>query len=303
MKGSCLPNVIIGGTNKAGTTSVFRYLSDHPQVCGSKVKETGFFIRTPKKHIDSDVSDLGKYFDHWQPGQKIRVEASTGYLARGEVVIPRIQAILESPKIIFVLRSPADRLFSYYNFHVSRSSIPTTISFERFVDLSMSFDEQEMMAKELPIEERHLAALQHGIYSRYLKKYIDVFGVDLVKIMFFDDLQRDCEVFMRAISSFLAIDENFYGQYRFEIENETFFSRRQWLRSVAEFLNRILEPYLRQRPRAKRVLVRTYKKFNLEHRGYSSISNQVREKLESYYTPHFEELEQLLGMRVPETWR
>ena len=121
--------------------------------------------------------------------------------------------------------------------------------------------------------------------------------------MFFDDLQRDCEDFMRAISSFLAIDENFYEHYSFEIENETFFSRRKWLFGVAEFLNRNLEPFLRQRPKVKRALVRLYKKLNVEQRGYSSISDPVREKLGNYYAPHLEALEQLLETRVPENWR
>ena len=40
-----LPNVIIGGTQKAGTTSLFRYLADHPSVCPSSIKEVDFFLK------------------------------------------------------------------------------------------------------------------------------------------------------------------------------------------------------------------------------------------------------------------
>ena len=298
-----LPNFIIGGTNKAGTTSLFRYLSDHPEVCGSRVKETGFFLHEITGDQAKDRLHLGRYFDHCRSGCPIVMEASTAYLAHAGSVIPAIIGLLDAPKMMFMLRAPAERLYSYYNFHVGKLSIPSTVSFEHYVNMCMKFDAGRMDAQQAPFEARHLDALRFGNYAGHLKLYLEHFPRGNIKIALFDELQSDPKQFMLTVSDFLGIDKRFYETYQFSKSNATFSSRNEHLHRLAVFMNRKLEHVLRQKPALKAAVVRMYKKFNMAKLGYSSMPLDIRVKLLRYYEPDMLQLEKVLGSALPGTWR
>ena len=116
-----LPNALIIGAAKAGTTSLFDWLSQHPAVAPSRIKEV-------------------KYFDHnWSRGpawyraqfspkrHDVILEASPNYLWNG-FVPTRVRALLGSPKLIVLLRDPVDRAYSHYAMKVREGS--ETLSFE-----------------------------------------------------------------------------------------------------------------------------------------------------------------------------
>ncbi len=91
-----LPNFIIGGTLKAGTTSVYTYLNSHPHICGSSTKETRFFN---KKYTDNKPIDIKTYSSYFNKclsvnEQKIVFEASPQYLEGGEKVAKRINKLI-----------------------------------------------------------------------------------------------------------------------------------------------------------------------------------------------------------------
>src|SRR6185503_15252511 len=107
-----LPNLIIGGVHKAGTTSVFTYLSQHPDVCASSVKEIGFFM--PLKYGEQlpSLQEYAQYFSNCVSSKRYLLEASPSYIYGKEVIAERIKKELGvSIKLIFILRNPADRLF------------------------------------------------------------------------------------------------------------------------------------------------------------------------------------------------
>lgn len=297
-----LPNLILGGTNKAGTTSVFRYLSDHPEVCGSNVKETGFFVDNYSGVIDQDRKALGKYFSHCSAEKKIRVEASTSYLALGEVAIPRIQELLDEPRILFILRSPIDRIYSYFNFHSSHLAIPQSISFEQYLQLCQKYDARKIDAKSAPFDEWHLKALAFGKYSRFLNRYTKAFPADHVKTMFFDDLKRDPESFMKEVSKYTGIDTAFYDGYHFTKANVTFSSSHQGMHRFAILLNRKLERFLRQRPAIKSKLVSAYKSINAAEHGYNQMLPETKALLRDYYAGSNSELAKMINRPLPDRW-
>jgi hypothetical protein len=302
-QGMNLPNLIIGGTNKAGTTSVFRYLSDHPQVCGSSVKETGFFVHQYTGNFDQDSQTLGSYFAHCTNCEKIRVEASTGYLALGEEAIPRIKRLLGDPRILFILRNPVERIYSYYNFHSAQLNIPQSISFEKYLDLCSLYDSGKIKMGEVPFDEWHLKALSFGSYSGFLNNYIDAFPAGCIKVMLFDDLKVDPASFMKAVCDFSAIDPALFDGYDFEKSNVTYSSKSHGLHRVARMVNRKLERILRQRPSLKSRLVNIYKRLNMAQQGYCEMSPQAGALLKQYYAESNRELEKTLGYTLPPGWQ
>lgn len=297
-----LPNFIIGGTNKAGTTSVFRYLSDHPEVCGSSVKETGFFVRECSGDSSKEKVKLSRYFAHCDGNAKIRVEASTSYLALGQEAIPRIREILGEPRILFILRNPIDRIYSYFNFHAGHLSIPDTVSFEEYLLLCQKYNSGEIGAEQVPFDEWHLRALAYGRYSEFLKDYLREFSVEKVKVMFYEDLKKDPKSFMKEISEYAEIEAEFYDNYGFEKANVTFSSKSQALHKFAVSINRGLESFLRQRPFLKSKLVAAYKKINMAKQGYNEMLPETRVFLKKYYSDSNRNLEKIIGRPLPGGW-
>ncbi len=103
-----LPNLIIAGINKSGTTSIYRYLADHPECCGSKIKETCFYLGK-----NDEVSGYEKYFEDCND-EKVVFEATPGYFYCGDTIAYKIKKQIKEVKIIIALRNPTDRLYSYY---------------------------------------------------------------------------------------------------------------------------------------------------------------------------------------------
>src|SRR5690242_13037086 len=96
---SNLANFIIAGTEKAGTTSVFTYLSAHPSVCGSIVKETDFFRDSYTGDHPKDIAKYAHFFERCASNSPIVMEASPGYLGCGEQVAIRIHALIPHAKL------------------------------------------------------------------------------------------------------------------------------------------------------------------------------------------------------------
>ena len=102
------------GAPKAGTTSLFYYLTEHPQIYPSKFKETRFFL-DEKLYNKGFQFYLEKYFPKSE-NYKIRGEGTPAYLGNCEIVAPRIKKTLEGnePKFIIILRDPVERAWSNY---------------------------------------------------------------------------------------------------------------------------------------------------------------------------------------------
>jgi len=298
-----LPNFLIGGTNKAGTTSVFRYLSEHPDVCGSNVKETGFFVNKNTGNYEQDRAQLGKYFAHCSPDQKVIVEASTSYLALADEAIPRIKMLLGEPKVMFILRNPIDRIYSYFNFHKGHLSIPEHVSFERYLELCRLYDAGALEASEASFDEWHLKAPGYGRYSHYLKMYLEQFHEKNINVLFFDDLKKDPKAFMLNVCRFVGISSSFYNDYEFQKTNVTFSSKNKVLHQVAVTLNRSMERFLRQTPELKARMVTIYKRLNMAKQGYDDMLPVTRMALRDYYAESQQELASMLKQPLPKEWK
>src|SRR5512138_3408888 len=179
--------VIIGGTNRAGTTSLFQYLGAHPDVRISEYKETRFFLdedyRAPVNYRYGD-EPLEKYYSLFGSGPgSVYVEASTDYLYSPGTP-RRVMESLGPVKWIFVLREPVDRLVSWYHFGKQTGLLPTDISLEEY--LSRLLD-----AGERPNRELIYRTLEQGRYSDYLPAYYDIFGKENVLLLPFGLLQNE----------------------------------------------------------------------------------------------------------------
>ncbi len=293
---------IIAGTEKAGTTSLYVYLGEHPELCASARKETDFF-----RQMDADGSlsldGYEKRFAHCSDTGSIRMEASPAYLGEAPTVAPRMASVLPDAQLLFILRNPVERLHSSYHFHVGRLNIDESVSFRTYVDRCLAYDSGAASAAELGLDPWYLKVLRYGRYSEFLKVYFSSFPPANIRVMFFEDLRDDPQAFMRELSGFLGIDATFWDTFEFRRQNVTFSAGNKLLHRFALDVNNRAEPYLRRVPWLKTSLVALYKRLNQVGEGYSPMADDVWRKLQAYYAPSNDALSELLGRSIPSSWR
>lgn len=290
-----LPNLIIAGTLKAATSSVFGYLSSHPAVCGSSVKETLFFLKDYTGDRNEDIKFYSKYLDRCSPDAAVAVEATPGYLEGAEVAARRIRQLLPAVRLLFILRNPIDRFYSYYNFHRGQLTPGFGgLSLRAYMEKCISYSSNKAAPNELGLAAEHPRALEVGRYAEYLKEYYEVFPREQITVMFYEHLKSDVSGFMAGLCDILGIDAEFYKDYAFNKVNVTAYARIKYLHKVALSVNRRLEGFLRQRPAIKGKIVSVYKFLNQKQEGYPDMDEADRRMLEDYYAPSNRELADLL---------
>ncbi len=290
---------IIGGTIKGATSSLFNYIAAHPQVCGSRVKETYFFSQAYSGDIEEDYQKYAAFFDP-EPENTVLMEASPNYLAYKENVAPRIKQLFPDVKILFVLRNPVDRLYSHFNFAKGKLQLPQEMSFEVFVEHCQRFNDAEITAAEAGIVETHLRAVEIGNYGRYLKNFYADFKTENIKVMFFEELSIDPLEKLEEISEFIGVSASFYANFANTKANVSFSARVKFLHYIVLLANRLLEPVLLRRPELKHRLVRLYKFFNQNKQSFVPMKEETREKLLDYYAPSNAIVKSLLnGQKMP----
>jgi hypothetical protein len=296
-------NFIVGGTEKAGTTSVFDWLSTHPQVCASSKKETDFFREGFTGELAGDAERYARFFERCDPGVPVLMEASPGYLGEAAKVAPRMRALAPEAKVLFILRDPIDRLNSSYHFHRGKLNLPQSLTFGDYVGRCMDFDQGAKGAQELGIDEWYLKVLRFGCYADFIALFRAQLPPANVKIMFFEALREDERAFMVELSGFLGIDGGYWTQFEFRKSNVTFSGRNKLLHRAAMRLNALTEPAMRRYPGLKQSIVRAYKAVNQEREGYDPMAPEVRERLIGFYGPGVATLQHQLTAPMPESWQ
>lgn len=283
-------HLLLAGTEKSGTTSVYLYLNAHPQVAGSVRKETDYF-RSPPSHSLADYEAL---FPGARPGQ-LRMEASPGYLAESGVAAPAIAALIPDARLLFILRDPIDRLLSGFVFHKSRFHIPEAMSFDDYIALCMRFERGELGLAEAGLKEWHLRVPDAGRYAQHLRDYYRHFSREQIKVMTLEALQHDPRAFMEEVCAWVGLDAAFYRNFDFIRANVTFSPRRAWMQQLGLRVNVWMEPFFNRYPGVKQTLLGWYKRINGRQEEKPRMSADTVALLVDYYAPDVAELIETAG--------
>ncbi len=203
---SVIPNFFIVGAPKAGTTSLYEYLSRHPEVfMPATIKEPDYFsheeiLQQPLYYKTTHITDAQKYRALFAEveGQKAVGEASVSYLFYPGTA-KKIYDFNPRAKILISLREPVERAYSHY------------LMDERLGLLEASFEDivyRKIKHKHADMYYQQIVSL--GEYAGQITRYLNLFGPDQVKVLFYDDLKADPKGVMKSIFKFLEIDENFF---------------------------------------------------------------------------------------------
>ena len=212
-------HAIIAGVNKCGTTSVFRYLAQHPQVSASRVKETRYFVKDSKSKDQKSYSDYLEYFRHDVEQGRLLLEASPTYFTSGTEIGAQIRRLLPDARIVVLLRNPVERLISYYRstlvYDNYANEFVRKLNFSEFVDLAIDAVESDARGGSRELEFRR--AIGQGNYARHLREFGEQFREDQIRYFFFEDLVENTKRTMKDVSDFLEIDNEFFDNYEFSV--------------------------------------------------------------------------------------
>jgi hypothetical protein len=196
-----MPNFIMIGVAKAGTTSFFHYLDEHPQIYMAPIKATNYFgyedARDWKWDDEGDAPMIRNFPVRTLEEYEASFAGATNELAIGEAspqyfrcptAAQRIHDTLPNVKLILSLRNPAERAFSGFMMRTRRG------------------EAVKGYQEELTIESSHV---KEGFYYQRLKRYLDLFPREQIKIYLFDDLKKDAAGIIRDVYGFLGVDTSF----------------------------------------------------------------------------------------------
>ena len=130
--GGPVANAIIAGVNKAGTTSLFVTLGQHPDIAPASVKETKYFLPTRWGQPLDPRAVYETYWDH-AGAAPVRLEATPAYFSGGRALVAKVREVCGAPKIVVVLREPVGRLLSYSAFQQALLRIPDTTTLDEYL--------------------------------------------------------------------------------------------------------------------------------------------------------------------------
>lgn len=205
-----LPDFIIIGANKAGTTSIADYLNQNPEIKISDVKEPMFFSSTPMTitSIRKDASLANPYhavtldeysnmFKSYRKETKIFGEASTAYLANPYASVIMMKKLVPDVKIIAILREPVSRAVSAYKMCLGQG-----IEDKTFHEIVMESDTKKTILKGGHGVKEYI---RNGLYSQLLELYLEFFDRSQILILDYDELKKHPNIFMDEISKFIGV--------------------------------------------------------------------------------------------------
>ena len=264
-----LPDFIIIGAGRAGTTALYSYLIQHPSIvaasnynklgtAGTASADLHFFEYMTSNNVQWYKSHFPILFSKSNNHKNFLItgEFTSTYMHHPDVP-QRIFNLLPKIKLIVVLRNPVDKAYSTY-YQQFRFGEITTL-FEDIIDaelrrINLNKDFPELNSNN-PNFENFVAQniIRHAIYADYLETWLEIFNREQILILNSDDLKQSTKETLRQVFNFLNVSN-------YDIADTS------PVRPVGVLAKK-----------------------------YPSISKSTREKLIEFYKPHNQRLNKLLG--------
>ena len=271
--------LFIVGAPKSGTTSLYHYLKEHPEIYMSKEKELDFFSHEELGELityykSNPITSHKDYLLQFEgvTNEKILGEGSVSYLFYPETPC-KISKYNPNAKIIIMLRNPIYRAFSHYlmDYKLGLVNIP----FEQVLNQKHKIYYQQF--------------IEIGFYYQQVKRYLDVFGQENVHIIKYGDFKNHTFNEVRKVFDFLNINSTYSPNVI--IHNKFMMPKQSWVRKFYSLVwaRRMLSFLLPNK------VIETLKDF-LFKQGKPKLSDDLKNELLQLYNEDIGLLEGLLNM-------
>ncbi len=211
MATGCKPNFFIVGMPRSGTTSMYTYLKQHPDIYLAVYKEPHFFCKDLTQS-SYNIQDPGLYdslFTH-AGDKKCIGEGSVWYLT-SKIAAKEIKKFNPLAKIIIMLRNPIGMIYSLHGLYVRTKN-------EDITDFPTALALQTDRMKGLSIPKtcyfpEGLFYTEVARYYQKIKRFMDIFGRENLHVVIFDDFSKDTPQAYRDTLEFLEVNPDFPAEF------------------------------------------------------------------------------------------
>jgi Sulfotransferase domain len=288
-----LPNFLIVGAAKSGTSSLYEYLSQHPDVYLCPVKEPCYFSDGNPHLVRTDL-EYEALFDG-RTSEKAVGEASASYLYDPEAP-GKIKALLDGVKIIIILRNPVNRAYSQWS-QIFYQLGYEKLSFENALEAEDDRISQGKFGETSPFYYGLYRYFHAGLYHDQVKRYFDTFDRERVQVHIFEEFIKDPIRTCKEIFTFIGVDPDFIPVT--EKHNVAAAFRvgilHKFLLSPPAFLVQLYQAFPMKSKLFIYNVARSIFRMNLQEVSRPPMKKHIRDRLLEKYWKNIEQLEVLLG--------
>lgn len=299
------PNFFIVGAANSGTTSLYGYLKQHPDVFMPALKEPHYFAQVSpaheKRYLRTIIRDEAAYLRLFRKAEGYQAigEASPSYLWEANAPY-RIRRAIPHAKIIILLRDPVERAFSHYLMDVREGL--QDLPFLEALQEDWNQSKKGWSVSQLYVEL--------GLYAEQVRRYLEVFGPERVLVLMFEEFTKSAlngKSVVSAVLRFLGLNiaplHNIEARFA---ENAFATARWPWARRLAganwvRRAGQILVPISLGSNHTIKKMV--YQRYFVKAGPKPLMNEEAGEWLRSIYEPELRVLEGLLGRELPELRR
>lgn len=274
-----IPNLLLAGAPKCGTTSVYDWLVQHPDISGGVDKEL-FYLLDPS---DWKCNSKNNWGVHKELGYSKYFKKKNKYLVDGTTLTMYQQCALDfakiyKPKVLIFLREPSERIYSTFKyFRDTRTVLPKNISFKEYIGKVKSLD-------DFGGNNQLSGVFEQSRYSIYIKEWTNCVSIDNLKVIDFERLKVDKLGVMSEICEWLGVESDFYKDFNFTHKNETSAVRFRSVNKVKEFIGKkvknervksIIRPAYDLLNKKKNLVVKSAEDKECLRTIYNEFSNEV----------------------------
>lgn len=281
-------DVMIVGAQKAGTTSLLRYLGEHPDCISHAQKEFTYFT-DPVEYEDGPDIAYKKYFSHASYKGKKVISKNAG-LFTNEDGLKRLRSNNPDCTIVIILRNPVERTYSSF---LMEKNAGATFEFSELPDLmKVNLGKGNKWEYEFMID--------FSLYVKHLKKLYQYFAKEQIRIVLFDELKQEPLRICKEIFEKIGVDPSFNPNV--EVKHNT--TQKARSSTYAKVLKKLLNNENPLKKTIKKVIpgnkVSKYgellRDVNVKSGTHQPMDEEIRKYFVDFFKPHNKELEQLIGI-------
>lgn len=194
---------IIAGGQKGGTTALYKFLNQHPDLSMSVIKETNFFST---EEFWNSGANYQKYIAFFRAGIKPKIygEASPSYMLYHDVVAQRIYNYNPDMKLIFIMKNPIERAYSQYKMHVKKFNL--NLPFDECIKIALEQPEEDIVLhKKSGFSTKTIKLyLKFGHYSDQIKSFQRYFKPQQILFLLTEDLMDNHNETVEKVFEFIG---------------------------------------------------------------------------------------------------
>jgi len=270
------PNFFIIGAPKCGTTSLAKWLSDHPQVYMSPVKEPHYFNRDHHYRNIPEEDAYVRLFDGVTDAHRAVGEASVFYLF-SDVAVPEIEAAVSGARYIVMIRNPVEMAHSLHEQQLVAGN-------EHIEDFETAWEKSDRRLQRKDVtfwcrEPKLLAYTEVCKLGKQIERLYETVPEERVHVIVFDDLEENASREYQKTLQFLNLDK--YNRTDFSAHNTAKERTSQWLRRVVKGVNAVKQSLGLYRLGTG--IMDQLDKLNTNYRSRPPLSPRVRQDVARYF--------------------